>query len=217
MSTLIQRQKKLNLSADSPEPDDEGPSIPRSPIVWFQSPEAPNTQLGTYTAVFPSDTPIESYAETLRDMQDGGEKGRSWALFMTAGGHFAGMIARVSKPGSPSPPDSAPEGKKSKAANKPVANIEILAHKTFHRYTSQYSVSFCLAHTEILDPLARRKQGGSQSVNDNAKGKAKSAGAQLRRYGEQSLREVSNCDLHASENCLHNIQIGYPGIAYRMG
>ena len=38
--------------------------------------------------------------------------------------------------------------------------------------------------------LARRKQGGSQSLNDNAKGNAKSAGAQLRRYGEQALREV---------------------------
>ena len=38
--------------------------------------------------------------------------------------------------------------------------------------------------------LARRKQGGSQSTNDSAKGNAKSAGAQLRRYGEQSLRDV---------------------------
>jgi hypothetical protein len=38
--------------------------------------------------------------------------------------------------------------------------------------------------------LARRKQGGSQSANDNAKGPAKSAGAQLRRYGEQALRDV---------------------------
>lgn len=43
----------------------------------------------------------------------------------------------------------------------------------------------------ILSGVARRKQGGSQSLNDNAKGNAKSAGAQLRRYGEQSLREVS--------------------------
>lgn len=41
----------------------------------------------------------------------------------------------------------------------------------------------------IFNPSARRKQGGSQSVNDNANGKAKSAGAQLRRYGEQALRE----------------------------
>lgn len=39
--------------------------------------------------------------------------------------------------------------------------------------------------------VARRKQGGSQSINDNSKGNAKSAGAQLRRYGEQALRDVS--------------------------
>lgn len=43
----------------------------------------------------------------------------------------------------------------------------------------------------MLTPvLARRKQGGSQSVNDNAKGAAISAGAMLRRYGEQALRDV---------------------------
>ena len=45
-----------------------------------------------------------------------------------------------------------------------------------------------LAHSS---PLARRKQGGSQSINDNAKSKAVSAGAMLRRYGEQALRDVS--------------------------
>ena len=36
--------------------------------------------------------------------------------------------------------------------------------------------------------IARRKQGGSQSLNDNSKSKAVSAGAMLRRYGEQALR-----------------------------
>ncbi|KAI9193746.1 uncharacterized protein BJ171DRAFT_524418 [Polychytrium aggregatum] len=46
-----------------------------------------------------------------------------------------------------------------------------LVHKTLHRYTT------------------RRKQGGAQSSNDNSKGKAKSAGAQLRRYNEMALRE----------------------------
>jgi hypothetical protein len=37
--------------------------------------------------------------------------------------------------------------------------------------------------------VARKKQGGSQALNDNAKSKANSAGAMLRRYGEQSLQE----------------------------
>ena len=47
-------------------------------------------------------------------------------------------------------------------------------HKTFHRYTS------------------RRKQGGSQAAADEARGNAnriRSAGATLRRHGEQALRQ----------------------------
>lgn len=48
---------------------------------------------------------------------------------------------------------------------------EPLVHKTFHRYT------------------VRRKQGGGQSANDQSKGAAKSAGADLRRYNEQALRK----------------------------
>jgi hypothetical protein len=44
-------------------------------------------------------------------------------------------------------------------------------HKAFHRYTT------------------RRKQGGAQSSNDKSKGKANSAGAGIRRYNEQALRE----------------------------
>lgn len=37
---------------------------------------------------------------------------------------------------------------------------------------------------------ARRKQGGSQGANDSANGKAKSAGAQIRRYNEAMLNDV---------------------------
>ncbi|KAI8320569.1 hypothetical protein GQ54DRAFT_312532 [Martensiomyces pterosporus] len=49
---------------------------------------------------------------------------------------------------------------------------KIIAHKTFHRYTT------------------RRKQGGSQSRQDNAMGRAaKSAGAQIRRHNERMLQE----------------------------
>lgn len=47
----------------------------------------------------------------------------------------------------------------------------IKASKGFHRYTT------------------RRKQGGSQSANDNAKGAANSAGAQIRRYNEIALAD----------------------------
>ncbi|KAJ3069386.1 hypothetical protein HDU98_007515 [Podochytrium sp. JEL0797] len=45
----------------------------------------------------------------------------------------------------------------------------LLVHKTFHRYTT------------------RRKQGGAQSASDNAKGKANSAGSNLRRHNEMML------------------------------
>ncbi|KAL1915595.1 uncharacterized protein VTP21DRAFT_6719 [Calcarisporiella thermophila] len=49
--------------------------------------------------------------------------------------------------------------------------FRILTHKSFHRYT------------------VRKKQGGSQSTNDSAKGRAKSAGAQIRRHNEAMLRK----------------------------
>ena len=42
----------------------------------------------------------------------------------------------------------------------------------------------------LTSSSARKKQGGSQSLNDNSKGAAISAGAMLRRYGEQALRDV---------------------------
>jgi hypothetical protein len=64
--------------------------------------------------------------------------------------------------------------------------------------------------------LARRKQGGSQSTNDSAKGNAKSAGAQLRRYGEQSLREVQFFIL-SLDSAHIIISLGYSRFAPRMG
>ncbi|KAI8826907.1 uncharacterized protein EV422DRAFT_16843 [Fimicolochytrium jonesii] len=54
------------------------------------------------------------------------------------------------------------------------ASGKSVVQKTFHRYTT------------------RRKQGGAQSKNDSAKGSAKSAGAMLRRYNEQALKD----DIH---------------------
>ncbi|CCG84658.1 protein of unknown function [Taphrina deformans PYCC 5710] len=52
-----------------------------------------------------------------------------------------------------------------------VDKCGIKASKGFHRYTT------------------RRKQGGAQSTNDNAKGAANSAGAQIRRYNEIALAQ----------------------------
>ena len=66
-------------------------------------------------------------------MQHGGEDGRTWALFMTAGGHFAGAIVRVKRPDVDD--DDGGLTKKGKP-KRPKPEVEVLKHKTFHRYTS---------------------------------------------------------------------------------
>ncbi|KAI8841349.1 hypothetical protein BC829DRAFT_435707 [Chytridium lagenaria] len=78
--------------------------------------------------------------------------GPVWVILMLGSGHFAGAVFEAAFRGD------APDG-------------TVLAHKTFHRYTT------------------RKKQGGAQSSNDGSKGKANSAGAQLRRYNEQMLQQ----------------------------
>ncbi|KAI8362801.1 hypothetical protein BD560DRAFT_484020 [Blakeslea trispora] len=52
-----------------------------------------------------------------------------------------------------------------------LRQINMVAHRTIHRYTT------------------RRKQGGSQSTNDQKGSAAQSAGAQIRRYNEQMLQQ----------------------------
>ncbi|KAJ7743108.1 hypothetical protein B0H16DRAFT_1423054 [Mycena metata] len=151
---------KTKRKARSQSPD--GPaSAPQTALAWFHSP--PATQLGVYKALFNTGVHQSHYLSELKSMQTGG---RTWAMFMVAGGHFAGAIVRVSRGD-----DEEEEPQKKKKPKKPKSDTEVLKHKTFHRYTT------------------RRKQGGSQGLNDNAKGNAKSAGAQLRRYGEQALRD----------------------------
>ncbi|KAH9852051.1 hypothetical protein C2E23DRAFT_731600 [Lenzites betulinus] len=164
VSALVQKTRKV---ARPSSPDESvNPSLPQTPILWFHSP--PATQLGIYKAIFASHSPPVDDLSELKELQRGGEYGRTWALFMTAGGHFAGAIVRVKRPdGDDGDGDTTKKGK----LKRPKPEIEVLKHKTFHRYTT------------------RRKQGGSQSLNDNAKSKAVSAGAMLRRYGETALRE----------------------------
>ena len=87
-------------------------------------------------------------------------KGPHMFLCMIGGGHFAAMVVSLE-----------PKFTKSSATGPLSKEATVLAHKTFHRYTT------------------RRKQGGSQSANDNAKGAAHSAGSSLRRYNEQALTD----------------------------
>ncbi|KAJ6624959.1 hypothetical protein B0H10DRAFT_1942907 [Mycena sp. CBHHK59/15] len=164
VNALVKKAKRKSRS-NSPT---RGPSSgAQTAIAWFHSP--PSTQLGVYKALFKSGVHDSDYLSELKAMQQRG-RGRTWALFMVAGGHFAGAIIRVSRDDAEEEQDEGHSQKKKKP-KKPRPDTEILKHKTFHRYTT------------------RRKQGGSQGLNDNAKGNAKSAGAQLRRYGEQALRD----------------------------
>lgn len=157
---------KIKHSFVSESPEENRPKIQVSAVTWFHSP--PATQIGIYRMLLPLGTPSSAYLSELKEMQTSIEGGRKWAMFMVAGGHFAGAIARVSRPAEE---QEAPVPVSRKKPPKLKPETLVLRHKTFHRYTT------------------RRKQGGSQSINDNAKGAAISAGAVLRRYGEQALRD----------------------------
>jgi hypothetical protein len=178
LSALLKKQAKIS----NPEFDEfaakkrqNGPGKP--PLLWFTSPSIPeNMSLGIYRAVFSNAEQEEEVhiLETLRHKQlrptqppkvkheegvplPGTDIGPHYFLCMIGGGHFAAMIVAL-----------APKmGKKHTGVDERSATV--IAHKGFHRYTT------------------RRKQGGSQSANDNAKGNAHSAGSSIRRYNETAL------------------------------
>ena len=102
-----------------------------------------------------------SISSSGADKEDNG--GKISALFMMGGGHFAGAIVshtRLNVVGN--------VRKENQTLQEQA--VRLIEHKTFHRYTT------------------RRKQGGTQSAMDNAKGKANSAGSSLRRYNEAALK-----------------------------
>ncbi|OAA62460.1 c2h2 finger and ankyrin domain protein [Niveomyces insectorum RCEF 264] len=163
------------------------------PFVWFTSPVLPEHHyFGVYRALFTKEE-LEGAGEGEGEGAGEGENadhttrrrdlvtairtrqlppisgavpaapatytGRHVFLCMIGGGHFAAMVVALAP-------------RRAKAGSVPMHREAIvLAHKTFHRYTT------------------RRKQGGSQSANDAAKGAAHSAGSSLRRYNEQALVE----------------------------
>lgn len=180
LTALLKRQAKIadkqNSGAGEDDEDETKvvPSKGQSPLFWFSSPLLPtNHFFGVYRAIFTAEQQKNAdAAEELRKKQlqpitiphpakDGtlpeiAYKGPHIFLCMIGGGHFAAMVVSL-----------APRQSKH---NTPMnREATVLAHKTFHRYTT------------------RRKQGGSQSANDNAKGAAHSAGSTLRRYNEQAL------------------------------
>ncbi|KAJ9128346.1 hypothetical protein QFC24_000639 [Naganishia onofrii] len=199
--TRLLRRQKLNgggaQDGDDKDSDQEAEEADyrrraeqRTAILWFQAKDTSkedtgaklvpdDTQLGIYRALIPKTISLSqptAFLPALRAMQlptlapgaqfDPFEE-RKITLLMVAGGHFAGMVVSLRPLNVVQSKGVKPERQEVKGAGE----IRVLKHKTFHRYTT------------------RKKQGGSQSLNDNAKGKANSAGAMLRRYGEQSLKE----------------------------
>ncbi|KAH7305015.1 ankyrin repeat and zinc finger domain-containing protein 1 [Stachybotrys elegans] len=180
LTTLLKRQARL---ADKKEADDgqeaaddlsSSKSKSKAQLIWLSSPVLPErTYFGLYRAMLTGeDQRNADLVEVLRKKQlapiavskpakDGtlppiAYKGPHIFLCMIGGGHFAAMVVSL-----------APRASKGPTTMNREATV--LAHKTFHRYTT------------------RRKQGGSQSANDNAKGNAHSAGSGLRRYNETAL------------------------------
>jgi hypothetical protein len=182
LTSLLKRQAKLSGSKRKDEEDDESgeESKPsrrgsgKAPLIWFSSSVLPEKHyFGMYRAILTGeDQRNADLVEVLRKKQldpiavpkplkDGSlpefaYKGPHIFMCMIGGGHFAAMVVSLAPR----------QGKGSVAMNREAT---VLAHKTFHRYTT------------------RRKQGGSQSANDNANGKAHSAGSSIRRYNEQAL------------------------------
>lgn len=177
LAALLKKQAKLHHSG----PEDDRPHTKKmgagnAPMFWMSSPKlGEDIGLGIYKAVLShvdQETAASSLVETIKGKQlkptiakhNGGTKASQpgntdphFFLCMIGGGHFAAMIVSL-----------VPELRKGPGGIE-ERHAVVRAHKTFHRYTT------------------RRKQGGSQSSNDNAKGNAHSAGSSIRRYNEMAL------------------------------
>ncbi|TGO71173.1 hypothetical protein BELL_0610g00030 [Botrytis elliptica] len=189
-STLSSLLKKQAVIASTSNEFDDNPGLRKrtrgsgkAPMIWFTTPTMPkNTYLGIYRAIFTNEelekeTPMHEIVQRKQlspkpqikvPVNNEGVplpesyKGPHIFMCMIGGGHFAAMVVSL-----------APKQVKNPQATTGPLTKEavVLAHKTFHRYTT------------------RRKQGGAQSANDSAKGAAHSAGSSLRRYNEQALQD----------------------------
>lgn len=93
-----------------------------SPLSWYTaSPLLPgNVHLGVYDSVRRN---VSLEHDQLR-----GDHTRMWTMIMVGGGHFAAAVIDVGK-------SRAQESNSSRATS-------VIAHKTFHRYTSEFSLFF---------------------------------------------------------------------------
>ncbi|KAK6464989.1 hypothetical protein DFJ63DRAFT_370 [Scheffersomyces coipomensis] len=191
---------KLSLNTDSDERGSVSYLNTKSPFILFKSNLlSSDSAFGAYKSLFSNSELLNSPLEALKGFSKLKEK--KSALFMIGGGHFAGAIISHKQK---STKGNAPNMK----VTKEEQAVDILTSKTFHRYTT------------------RRKQGGAQSANDNAKGKANSAGAGIRRYNEQALiteirellqewksylSECSSIYIRANGAANRKILVGYEG------
>ncbi|KAI0019724.1 hypothetical protein F4780DRAFT_793008 [Xylariomycetidae sp. FL0641] len=182
-ATLAEKNDSRSNGADNADEEEDAPTKRRPrgtgkpPMLWFSSPLLPtNNYFGIYRAIFTQDEQRSDndIVDVIKKKQLepipapkpglGGNplpaayKGPHMFLCMIGGGHFAAMVVSL-----------APRQTRQGSTGPMNREATVLAHKTFHRYTT------------------RRKQGGSQSANDNAKGNAHSAGSSIRRYNEQAL------------------------------
>lgn len=182
LTALLKKQARISNGASGEEerfmPKRKMKGSGKPPLIWFFSPLLPNISLGIYRALFTNtEQEAPSLVEVLqkKQLRPGTQKvpadgsngiplptamtSPSIFMCMIGGGHFAGMVVSL-----------APKvAKHSKGTEQRQAIV--MAHKTFHRYTT------------------RRKQGGGQAANDAAKGAAHSAGSSLRRYNEVALEQ----------------------------
>lgn len=175
LTALLKKQAKL-----SDPTDEEGTvvkkGVPKNPLFWLSSSGLPsNKSLGVYRAIFSAAEQDEPnhLVDTIRrkqlapvkartnnaQAQDPASAGPHIFMCMIGGGHFAAMLVSL-----------APEIHR-KQGGVEDRQARVIAHKTFHRYTT------------------RRKQGGSQSASDASRGAAHSAGSSLRRYNEAALEK----------------------------
>ncbi|GAO51568.1 hypothetical protein SAICODRAFT_33649 [Saitoella complicata NRRL Y-17804] len=155
MDEIAQLLRKHATVAPLESLEDRSMKQNKSPLMWLSSSALDaDARLGIYRALLTQDeldAPLDSIRKKQIPTPAVQYSARSVAMIMIGGGHFAAMIVSC--------------------APKQGGEVAVLAHKTFHRYTT------------------RRKQGGAQSANDAAKGAAHSAGASIRRYNEAALRQ----------------------------
>ncbi|KAJ5323808.1 hypothetical protein N7476_002408 [Penicillium atrosanguineum] len=175
LTALLKKQAKL--SGASEEEDTIVKGTPKNPLFWLSSSSLPsNKSLGVYRAIFsPAEqdepghlvdtiqkkqlAPVKARPKNAQAQQDPTAAGPHIFMCMIGGGHFAAMLVSL-----------APEIHR-KQGGVEERQARVIAHKTFHRYTT------------------RRKQGGSQSASDASRGAAHSAGSSLRRYNEAALEK----------------------------